>query len=546
MRHEDPHEAQGGAYGRGGYNAPASKESELRMAQQSLSLLKMKMQANGMIKGSSRQNFQNQYEDYGAKNPPPGNPRQPNPMPQRHYQAYSNPELEKKGMQNDQKSQFANPGEGKPGVRPAYSFQDNFRGNSRGQRGNAQNDSYGDIMGKKPSIDEKTGGQGYQAEDRNNVFGYAANNQKGRPGLSSTTTSDTQASRYNNRPEKNLGQTDVGYKANATTGMGDPVGDSRRAFQAKSAQPPANPRGDFQPPQRGYQNHQPESDYPSRNQPPNRGGNRPDNNPRRPNYDQDDYDGQNNYGNQPSRDNNRGKGYQDPDPYQRGPSNARNQPAYPPSTQNKPGKSAPPQRYSDYDSQGNDNPEDEQIIGKPNATSYDLNKAEIPEFAKVQTYPCREGCGRKFAMEALEKHEKICRKVFKEKRPTFDITEHRYDDDIKEAIVKVKKHGGRKEGQKEGRKDPNRIPKWKLESAQLKMASKLARGEDVANTEDAKLVQIMEKQDKIDCPTCGRNFAEAAGKRHIPFCAEKSKAQRMKQTGNNATLKQPLNPKAKK
>jgi hypothetical protein len=33
---------------------------------------------------------------------------------------------------------------------------------------------------------------------------------------------------------------------------------------------------------------------------------------------------------------------------------------------------------------------------------------------------CSEGCGRKFKEDVLEKHEKICRKVFQDKRKVFD------------------------------------------------------------------------------------------------------------------------------
>ena len=38
---------------------------------------------------------------------------------------------------------------------------------------------------------------------------------------------------------------------------------------------------------------------------------------------------------------------------------------------------------------------------------------------------CSEGCGRKFNENALEKHEKICRKVFQQKRKVFNAAEFR-------------------------------------------------------------------------------------------------------------------------
>jgi len=34
-------------------------------------------------------------------------------------------------------------------------------------------------------------------------------------------------------------------------------------------------------------------------------------------------------------------------------------------------------------------------------------------------------CGRKFNEQAMQKHAKICKKVFCDKRKTFDIKEHR-------------------------------------------------------------------------------------------------------------------------
>lgn len=38
--------------------------------------------------------------------------------------------------------------------------------------------------------------------------------------------------------------------------------------------------------------------------------------------------------------------------------------------------------------------------------------------------PCRD-CGRKFNQQAMQKHQKICKKVFVEKRKAFNIAEQR-------------------------------------------------------------------------------------------------------------------------
>jgi hypothetical protein len=39
---------------------------------------------------------------------------------------------------------------------------------------------------------------------------------------------------------------------------------------------------------------------------------------------------------------------------------------------------------------------------------------------REKLYECNEGCGRKFNLKALEKHEPNCKKVFQEKRKAFD------------------------------------------------------------------------------------------------------------------------------
>jgi hypothetical protein len=38
---------------------------------------------------------------------------------------------------------------------------------------------------------------------------------------------------------------------------------------------------------------------------------------------------------------------------------------------------------------------------------------------------CRQGCGRKFNPDSVSKHEKICKKVFQNKRKEFNAQEKR-------------------------------------------------------------------------------------------------------------------------
>jgi len=54
---------------------------------------------------------------------------------------------------------------------------------------------------------------------------------------------------------------------------------------------------------------------------------------------------------------------------------------------------------------------------------------------------CREGCGRRFKPKALEKHEKVCRKVFQSKRKAFNTAEQRKVDELAELERNNKKKG---------------------------------------------------------------------------------------------------------
>ena len=145
----------------------------------------------------------------------------------------------------------------------------------------------------------------------------------------------------------------------------------------------------------------------------------------------------------------------------------------------------------------------------------------------VELIECAEGCGRRFSSKVLEKHENICRKVFQSKRNKFDMTAQRLRDKDGKPIVniqQVKKEIKEKPKKKEERK----IPKWKLESAALRTNIKQSKGIDVSNTEEAKLASDFAKIGLVNCPSCGRNFSEQAGSRHIPVCAERAKAGRLK------------------
>lgn len=153
---------------------------------------------------------------------------------------------------------------------------------------------------------------------------------------------------------------------------------------------------------------------------------------------------------------------------------------------------------------------------------------------------CGEGCGRRFKQSVLPKHEKVCRKVFQTKAKKFDMAAQRLTDENGKPIVDLKKIQ-KNNKDKEKKKDEGKIAKWKLESAMLRTRIKASKGEDVSNTEEARIVSNFEKQDCVNCPHCGRSFNETAGNRHIPVCAERAKAGKVSKPNNSQAQKSTAN-----
>lgn len=145
------------------------------------------------------------------------------------------------------------------------------------------------------------------------------------------------------------------------------------------------------------------------------------------------------------------------------------------------------------------------------------------------------GCERKFKKETLEKHEKICQKVFLEKRKVFDSANQRHlEEEVKMSIkpkqtskvstqannqITSKPKNEPKEAEKGG--DKGAMPKWKLQSLQLRSGLKRATQKELTK-EEAQFEQ-MEKDTLVPCNYCGRRFAEKTAERHIPFCQQQAK-----------------------
>jgi hypothetical protein len=145
-------------------------------------------------------------------------------------------------------------------------------------------------------------------------------------------------------------------------------------------------------------------------------------------------------------------------------------------------------------------------------------------------------CGRKFRPDALEKHAKVCRKVFQQKRRAFDSTSHRMP---VEALEKTASSTvGPKRSRRGGREPPgggggvsipgagkDRSKAWRSKSSAFRDAMRAARiitqaekeGKDIRDLPP--MPSAAPAEDMVSCPHCGRTFNPSAAERHIPHCA---------------------------
>eukprot|EP01083_Nonionella_stella_P182136 654469_1 len=135
----------------------------------------------------------------------------------------------------------------------------------------------------------------------------------------------------------------------------------------------------------------------------------------------------------------------------------------------------------------------------------------------VHRVPCHQ-CGRKFIESALQRHIKICKNVFCKKRKVFDTKSRRVDKDAKNAQnsssendYKLKKIRNKKKAS------------WKAKSAMLRQAIAASKGpnNDVGyGGMGGTMSSSHAYDDRVECPHCGRRFAENTAERHIPKCRD--------------------------
>lgn len=135
-------------------------------------------------------------------------------------------------------------------------------------------------------------------------------------------------------------------------------------------------------------------------------------------------------------------------------------------------------------------------------------------------------CSRTFKIKILDRHLKICQKVFMEKRKAF------VPDAIPAEAAKLKAEHDReekREAKKNGGKkaDPKKEPDWKKKSEALRSVMKNAREVAKAIKEGKPLKDLPPPvptdaalDDRTPCPHCRRKFGGEQAKRHIPKCKE--------------------------
>lgn len=154
----------------------------------------------------------------------------------------------------------------------------------------------------------------------------------------------------------------------------------------------------------------------------------------------------------------------------------------------------------------------------------------------VPLVPCPD-CGRKFKEDRLDKHLKICQKVFATKRKQFNSAANRLGEleNAKDLIANAKQIEKEKEMQKENKVVPKKeknVPKWKAQSLAFRQAILAAKG-STGDAEAAEKAQELQQElnavkaagggeeaDMTKCPHCGRTFNKEAGERHIAICVK--------------------------
>ncbi|ETO65002.1 hypothetical protein F442_17407 [Phytophthora nicotianae P10297] len=146
-------------------------------------------------------------------------------------------------------------------------------------------------------------------------------------------------------------------------------------------------------------------------------------------------------------------------------------------------------------------------------------------------------CSRKFNVASLQKHQKICEKVFSGHRKVFNMAAKRLEGTEAEKLAKeakAKTKGITRKAPLSATEQPIKVKSvadWKQKSEMFRNAMKASRDVSKALKEGKELPPVMPSAPDpslIQCEYCSRRFNEKAAERHINFCREKSQRDNIK------------------
>jgi hypothetical protein len=160
-------------------------------------------------------------------------------------------------------------------------------------------------------------------------------------------------------------------------------------------------------------------------------------------------------------------------------------------------------------------------------------------------------CDRKFREDVIYKHEKVCKKVFVDKRKTFNTQKQRIIDSEHATMLKYKEKEEKKNEKalKNGVQKPiSKKAKWKKQSEEFRAILRnnntvtTGFGPNNSNTKGGRNINNGPKpgtsgfvptpsvftEDYISCNMCNRRYNENAYSKHLPTCERRTKEAAMK------------------
>ncbi|WAR18287.1 ZC21C-like protein [Mya arenaria] len=161
------------------------------------------------------------------------------------------------------------------------------------------------------------------------------------------------------------------------------------------------------------------------------------------------------------------------------------------------------------------NPSPDFISGGADVSLYEQAIQQEGAFESLGKLKACYNCGRKFAVDRLEKHEKACKNVTK-KRKVLDSSKLRTRGTEMEQYVA-------RAGKKRAVEKP-KSKNWRQQHESfieaIRYAKKVTQIEkEGGNVADLPPPPRLENPDYVQCPHCTRKFNVSAAERHIPHCA---------------------------